>query len=80
MIITNEHSSTHTCDSGVDRDSLGRWNFVTLKGKRDYYTTVISIYPPSTNKETYMRQTAFTAKRRKYLEMGILQTSYGSWI
>lgn len=37
MIITNERSSAHTCESGVDRDSLGRWNFVTLKGKRDYY-------------------------------------------
>lgn len=69
MIITNEQSSAHTCESGVDHDSLGRWDFITLRGKKDYYyTTIISIYRPLTSQETYMRQTVFTAKRRKVLE------------
>lgn len=64
MIITTK-SKALTCAAGVDKDNLGQWNYITLKGKKEYYTTVISIYRPNKYQETYMRQTAYTAKRRK---------------
>jgi hypothetical protein len=65
MIITHSRSTAHTCSAETDRFHLGRWNAITLKGKKEYYTTIISIYRPSTYQETYLRQTAHTAKRRK---------------
>lgn len=65
MIVTNTRSTAHTCEAGSDKEGLGRWNYITIKGKKDYYTTLISIYRPNKYQETYMRQTAYTAKRRK---------------
>jgi Endonuclease/Exonuclease/phosphatase family. len=77
MIITNTRSTAHTCEAGVDRENLGRWNYITLKGKRNYYMTVISVYRPTKYQETYLRQTAYTAKRRKIL--GIDKTPENLW-
>jgi len=67
MIITHSRSSAHTCHAEEDRQYLGRWNYITLRGKHDTFTTIISIYRPNKNQETYARQTAYTAKRRKVL-------------
>jgi hypothetical protein len=67
MIVTNTRSTAHTCQAEEDRQQLGRWNYITLKGKKDQYTTIISIYRPTRQQETYMRQTAYTAKRRKII-------------
>jgi exonuclease III len=65
MIVTNTRSTAHTCSADLDSHSLGRWNLITLKGKRDHYTTLISIYRPSPSQATYLRHMAYTAKRRK---------------
>jgi hypothetical protein len=65
MIVTNTRSSAHTCAAQQDSHQLGRWNSITLKGKYDRYTTIISIYRPSVYQATYLRQTAYSAKRRK---------------
>lgn len=64
MIITHSKATRHTCRSGEDKYLLGRWNYITLKGKNGHYTTIISIYRPSKQQETYLRQTAFSASRR----------------
>jgi hypothetical protein len=62
MIITHSRSTAHTCAHGEDEQHLGRWNFITLRGKNEKYTTIISIYRPSKYQETYLRQAAYTAK------------------
>jgi Endonuclease/Exonuclease/phosphatase family. len=67
MIVTNTRATAHTCQAGEDCQQLGRWNYITLKGKKDRYTTIISVYIPTKYQETYMRQTAYSAKRRKIL-------------
>jgi len=65
MIITHSRATAHTCSAGEDAQGLGRWNFITLKGKLDTYTMIISIYRPAKSQETYSRQVAYSAKRRK---------------
>lgn len=67
MIVTHSRASAHTCMAGQDNQQLGRWNCITLKGKQEHYTTIVSIYRPTKQQETYMRQTAYTSKRRKVL-------------
>ena len=67
MIVTHSRSSAHTCDAGQDLFQLGRWNYITLKGKNGKLATLISIYRPNKGQETYLRQTAYSAKRRKVL-------------
>jgi len=65
MIITHSRATAHTCLADEDAQGLGRWNFITLKGKLDTYTMIISIYRPAKSQETYSRQVAYSAKRRK---------------
>jgi hypothetical protein len=64
MIITNSKATAHTCHSGEDKYLLGRWNYITIRGKNEHYTTIISVYRPSKHQETAMRQTAYSAHRR----------------
>jgi len=77
MIITHSRSTAHTCASGSDNQQLGRWNFVTLKGKQETYTTIISVYRPSRTQETYNRQVAYSSKRRKTLNS--IETQESLW-
>lgn len=65
MIVTHTRSTAHTFSAQYDRFNLGRWNSITLQGKNGRHTTIISIYRPSKYQETYLRQTAYTSKRRK---------------
>jgi len=68
MILTHTRSTAHTCQAEEDNQQLGRWNYITLRGKREKFTTIISVYRPLKTQETYARQTAYTAKRRKTLD------------
>jgi exonuclease III len=63
MIVTNSRSMAHTCQAGQDSHQLGRWNYITLRGRREKYTTIISVYRPNKSQETYMRQIAHSANR-----------------
>jgi len=65
MVVTNTRSTAHTCEAGADSQNLGRWNYISLRGKNHNYTTIISIYRPRKFQETYIRQTSYSAKRRK---------------
>jgi hypothetical protein len=69
MIITHSRSTAHTCEHGEDENQLGRWNYITLRGKHETYMTIISVYRPSKQQETFLRQTAYTAKRRKTIQL-----------
>jgi Reverse transcriptase (RNA-dependent DNA polymerase). len=67
MIVTNSRATAHTCLTGEDMQQLGRWNYITLRGKNNYYTTIISVYRLSRYQITYMRQVSYSAKRRKVM-------------
>jgi hypothetical protein len=55
-IVTHSRSSAHTIASGGDSRKMGRWNWVTLRGKDQIMTTIISIYRPRAGQETSHRQ------------------------
>ena len=42
MVITRDRSSAHTVKKGIDERKLGRWVWVTVKGKQERTTTVIT--------------------------------------
>lgn len=67
MIVTNSRATAHTCTAGEDSQRLGRWNYITLRGKKDQYTTIFLVYRPSRYQETHMRQVSYSAKRRKVM-------------
>jgi len=55
-IITNTRSSAHTIAAGGDTRKMGRWNWITLRGKEGKMTTIISIYRPRQGQATPHRQ------------------------
>ena len=57
-ITTSAMGTTHTIKEGSDNRRLGRWNWVTLQGKRDKKTTIISVYRPMQGQQTLQRQYA----------------------
>ena len=57
-IVTNGKATAHRIDYGEDKRKMGRWNWVTLKGKQEKRTTVISIYRPEVSQSIYARQLA----------------------
>ena len=63
-LVTMGKGSTHTIGSGEDAQGLGRWNWVTLQGKHDKITTIISIYRPGKNQITLEKQQAHTSEKR----------------
>ena len=63
-MVTCGKGSTHTIGSGEDTHGLGRWNWITLQGKQERITTIITIYRPGKNQTTLDRQQAHTSKKR----------------
>ena len=57
-VITNTRSSAHTIAAGGDTRKMGRWNWITLRGKEDKMTTILSIYRPREGQATSYRQLA----------------------
>jgi hypothetical protein len=57
-IVTNRRATAHIIAHGEDARKMGRWNWITVKGKKDTTTTIISIYKPNKNQRTYERQLA----------------------
>jgi len=55
-IVTHSRSSAHTIASGGDSWKMGRWNWVTLRGKDQIMTTIITIYRPRAGQATSHRQ------------------------
>ena len=63
-MITCGKGSTHTIGSGEDKDKMGRWNWISLQGKQNRITTIITIYRPGKNQTTLDKQHAHTSKTR----------------
>ena len=70
-IITSGKGSTHTIQNGEDEHGMGRWNWISLQGKNNRITTIISIYRPGKNQATLDRQHAHTSKNRPSVAMSI---------
>ena len=56
MMITQEKSSAHMIDKGGDVESMGRWAWVTMKGKNNKRTTIITTYRARNQQQTALRQ------------------------
>ena len=63
-IVTSGKGTTHTIQSGEDEHGMGRWTWISLQGKQNRITTIISIYRPSKNQATLDKQQAHTSKNR----------------
>ena len=70
-IVTMGKGSTHTIGSGEDDKGMGRWNWITLQGKHDKKTTIISIYRPGKNQMILDKQQAHISKQRPGVAMQI---------
>lgn len=62
-IITMNKGTNHTIGAGEDRDKLGRWNWVTIKGRKNRKITIISIYRPRESQKTAVRQSAVLSRQ-----------------
>ena len=56
MIITRDKSTAHTIKRGTDERRLGRWAWISVRGKRDKCTTFISVYRPTNIQATAQNQ------------------------
>ena len=70
-LITCGKGSTHTIASGEDEHDMGRWNWITIQGKQNRITTIISIYRPGKNQSILGRQQAHTSDKRPSVAMQI---------
>ena len=62
MMLTRDKSTAHTIQKGVDRRKLGRWTWLTLRGKTDKRTTVINTYRATNTQKTAMNQLGMLRK------------------
>ena len=63
-IVTMGKGSMHTIGYGEDEQGMDRWNWITIQGKHDKITTIISIYRPGKSQMTLDKQQAHTSKKR----------------
>ena len=47
MMIIQEKAAAHIIDKGEDSEAMGKWAWVTIKGKRNKKTTIITTYRAS---------------------------------
>ena len=57
-IISSSIGTTHTIREGMDSRRLGRWNWITLQGKKGKKTTIVTVYRPEEGQQTLQRQFA----------------------
>ena len=56
LLSTRDKSTAHVIKRGNDNRSLGRWTWITLKGKQNIHTTVITVYRPTNQQVTAQNQ------------------------
>ena len=56
MLLTKDKATAHLVKKGKDERRLGRWTWVTIKGKFDKLTTIISAYRPINEQVTSQNQ------------------------
>jgi hypothetical protein len=64
-IITYDQLANLQHSAGVDLTGLGRWCWITLKGKHKHTTRIICAYQPCTSKHTSISTVG--AQHRRYL-------------
>ena len=64
-LITSSVGTTHTIQEGQDDKRLGRWNWITIHGKKGKKTTVISVYRPEEGQQTLERQYARLCEKQQ---------------
>ena len=62
MMITQEKSSAHIIDKGGDEEEMGRWAWVSIKGKNNKRTTIITTYRARNHQQTAIRQLGLIRK------------------
>jgi hypothetical protein len=63
MMITQEKSSAHMIDKGGDKEDMGRWAWVTIKGKSNKRTTIITTYRARNYQQIAIRQLGIIRKK-----------------
>ena len=56
-MLTKDRSTAHTIKRGIDERNLGRWTWVTVKGKQQLKTSIITIYRATNKQVTAQNQT-----------------------
>ena len=56
MILSRDRSTAHTIKRGTDSRDLGRWVWITVRGKSERCTTLISAYRPVNSQVTAQNQ------------------------
>ena len=56
MLIAQEKAAAHIIDKGGDSGEMGRWSWMTVKGKRNKKTTLITTYRAKNIQQTALRQ------------------------
>ena len=64
LMMTKDKSTAHTIKRGIDDRNLGRWTWVTFKGKRKLKTTVVTVYRPTNLQVTALNQLGTIRKTR----------------
>ena len=56
MILSRDKSTAHTIKRGTDSRKLGRWTWITVRGKSERCTTFVSAYRPVNTQVTAQNQ------------------------
>ena len=56
LLSTRDKSTAHIVKKGNDNRNLGRWTWITLKGKQNLHTTIITVYRPTNHQATALNQ------------------------
>ena len=56
LLSTRGKCTAHIIKKGIDNRNLGRWTWITVKGKRDSQTTIITAYRPINQQVTAQNQ------------------------
>ena len=56
MIIAKDKAAAHVIAKGGDSKEMGRWSWITVKGKRNKKTTIVTTYRARNTQQTALRQ------------------------
>ena len=56
LLSTSGKCTAHIIKNGIDNRNLGRWTWITVKGKHNSQTTIITAYRPSNQQVTSQNQ------------------------
>ena len=63
MMIARDNAAAHVIAKGGDRGEMGRWSWMTVQGKRNKKTTIVTTYRARNIQQTALRQLGTIRKR-----------------